>query len=295
MYREMFAGEWKKIAGQRWAALLFVWIAPIAALVFFGFLAVVALLSPGFREELADGTLPPWNDAFLYGWLMVNNEFGRYVIAAFTAIVFAGEYQWGTWKNFVPHRTRTSLLLTKFFTVGAFTITAWTAMSLIVGIGFGLMAVFGGRSYGAFNGEIFREFIGTYGLQMALTFTATLIAACYAALTAMFTRSVLVSFFVVIVLTILENGILLPLFLIYGFFDLDLLWLYRFVPTYNLANINAWLTTGTGFSPPGVGDGGVYVPPEPNALGLSLFIIVVWVVALLSVTLWQFRRQDITT
>ena len=37
-------------------------------------------------------------------WDVPDNAVGRYLICAFVAVVFAGEYGWNTWKLIVPHR-----------------------------------------------------------------------------------------------------------------------------------------------------------------------------------------------
>ena len=39
-------------------------------------------------------------------WKVPGQGLGRYLIGAFVAVVFAGEYGWNTWKLIVPHRAR---------------------------------------------------------------------------------------------------------------------------------------------------------------------------------------------
>ena len=42
-------------------------------------------------------------------WNVPAQPLGRYLLGAFVAVVFAGEYGWNTWKLIVPHRARDSL------------------------------------------------------------------------------------------------------------------------------------------------------------------------------------------
>jgi ABC-type transport system involved in multi-copper enzyme maturation permease subunit len=267
-----------------------VWSAPIAAVIFFAFVFLVIALSPGARDPSSAQGLPTWDQALTDTWLLLNNPFGRYVIAGFAAIVFAGEYQFGTWKNFVPHRRRTTLLLNKFFVIAAFMMFAWTLMAVIVCLGVGLMHLIYGASYGSFDGETVRRFAGEYLLNMSVTGTATLIAAGYAALAAMITRSILSSFFITIIITIVEDALLLVLFILYGLLDLNLLRLYVYTPSFNLLNITNWVSNG---GPTPVGQD--MIPSTTLSLEASIAIIAAWIIIILGLTLWRFNRQDITT
>jgi len=291
MVGNLLLGEWRKVNGNRITTIMFIWIAPIGALMMMGLIILIAAFSEEARTNMARGQLQPWNETFLFGWLLVNNEIGRYIIAAFTAIVFAGEYQFGTWKNFVPYRRRTTLLLTKFALIGVLVLVAWVSMTLIIGFGFLILGQILGADSGAVNGDILRDFLGDYALQMALTLSATLIAACYAALAAMFTRSTIASFFVAVIISIAETGILLPISIIYQFFRVNLFALYTYTPSFNLFNIQSLVQSGRQMSAPAVP--GTVTPS--HSLETSLLIIVIWVFVLLGVTLWRFNRQDITT
>jgi ABC-type transport system involved in multi-copper enzyme maturation permease subunit len=293
MLGNLFLGEWRKINGNRTTTTLFIWSAPIGAFLLMGLIILSIAASETARENVrfGGGFSGSWSEMFLGGWQVVNNEIGRYVIAAFTAIVFAGEYQFGTWKNFVPYRRRTTLFLNKLAVIAVMVIIAWVSMTIIVGIGFLIVAQIGNVDVGTFDGETVRAFAGQYALQMALTLTATLIAACYAALAAMFTRSMIASFFVAVLFNVIETGILLPLALLYQFFRVNLLAIYTYTPSFNLANIQQIIQFDRPVTPPSIP--GTMI--SGHSFENSLIIIVIWLLVLLSITLWRFNRQDIVT
>ena len=291
MLSNLFIGEWRKITGNRLTTTVFIWSVPLIALFLMCVVNIAALGWEDIRLEYGSRAATSWNEAFVMGWPLVNSDIGRYIVAAFTAIVFASEYQLGTWKNFVPYRRRFTLLLTKFAVIGVLVTIAWMAMTLIVGAGTLILGQISGFGLGEFNGESLRQFLGDYGAQMLLTLGATFIASCYAALAAMFTRSTLASFFVALVFNAAETGILLPLVFLSQALRTNLIAIYTFTPSYNLANLQSYLTSG----PP------AWIPTTTHefvngqAPASSLLILVVWVSVLLGITFWRFNWQDITT
>jgi ABC-type transport system involved in multi-copper enzyme maturation permease subunit len=287
----MFVGEWRKVTGNRLTTAVFIWSAPILAFLAMGLVIFAALAWEDIRAEYSTAYSQSWTTAFLMGWQLVNSEFGRFVIAAFTAIVFAGEYQFGTWKNFVPYRRRATLLLTKLAVILTLVTLAWVLMTLILGFGALILGQIAGISPGEFNGEIFRQFIADYLFQMVLTLSATSIAACYAALAAMFTRSTLASLFVAFLMNIAETAILVPLVLISQLTRSNLISIYTYTPSFNLMNLQSYYFSGLPASTPTTTER-IMSGQTPAA---SLLILIVWVVVLLAITFWRFNRQDITT
>lgn len=289
----MFRAEWLKIAGNRWITGFFVWIFPMSAFAIMALWIVILLFSSEARAEFGPTT---WDEALLAPWTLVNNEFGRWIVAAFTAFVFAGEYVHGTWKNLVPRQPRVRLILTKFVTVGVFVLFAWTLMTVIVGISLGIASNIAGTSFGEVNGTVFNDFIGDFSLQVFITLTATLIAASYAALAAMFTKNTLASVFIAILLNIAETAILLPLLLLKAWLDIDFIALYTYTPGYNLANISTWVTQDNGISQEVLNEEGEFLwGYSAHSLEGSLLIIAMIVIALVGFTVLRFQRQDITT
>ena len=289
----LFRAEWMKLTGNRWATSFFVWIFPAIPVALMGFGIFAALLSADARESLgSDQEQMAWYSNFVFSWEIVNNEFGRWMIAAFTAVVFAGEYQFGTWKAIVPGRQRMTVIFNKFFTILVFVLVAWIGMSLLYGIGGFILSAILGNGYGEVNSVIVRDFINGYGVNMFVAVTSVSVAIGYAALAATITHNILSSVFIAISITFAEKGILIPLYLLNEFFHVEVYDLYLYTPGYNLSNISKW----------GL-DGKAYIEPifremsssEPHSLGASLLIVFVWIFGLIGLTVWRFNRQDIVS
>ena len=256
-------------------------------LIFLVLAAGFTVLSEDTRTALIQNGIAPWNTTMLDAWRFVNTEFVRYIIVVFSAIVFAGEYQHGTWKNLIPRRTRQTLILNKLLTLGVFVTIAFIAMTIINGIGTGIIAGILGINYGTFDGGTIRQFAGDYFFQMIITLTATLIAATYAAVGAMIARNIVASAIIGILVTLAEQASLLLILLVHALLKIDIGFLYHLTPGYNLANISTWVQFDKGFEP---WDGFA-----PLGLATSVVIVVLTVVGLIGLTVYLFRQQDITT
>ncbi len=111
----------------------------------------------------------------LGAWNIPNEMFGRIILIAFTAVIFAGEYQWGTWKNLLPRRRRVPLIVNKFVTLGAFVVVAFGAASLIAGLGMFLPVKIAGGQYGPpLAAALQSDFVRNFAVQAATPFTATI-------------------------------------------------------------------------------------------------------------------------
>lgn len=290
----LFRAEWVKIAGNRWVTSCLLWIFPLAAVGLVTILAIILALSSsartGFIEEPAT-----WTEVAVGAWDFVNNPAGRLVILAFTAVVFAGEYQWGTWKNTIPRSQRTALILVKFATLGVLVVVAFVLMSVLATIGVGIDTLIAGGTYGPeVTGEVVSDFLGDYALQASTAFTGTLIAAGYAALAAMITKSILGGIVVSFVITFAENLLIVPLALLAWLLDMPrILYVYRVTPGYNLLNVTSWVRQDmpTGFEV----DVGDVSRTVTDSLEFSIAVLALWVFGLVFVTVALFRRQDITT
>ena len=239
----LFRAEWRKIGGNRPVMMFMIWIFPVGA-VLLTVLAVLINLSlpPEFR------TRPNWVEQMLLPWYFPGSELGRLLMLSFTAVVLAGEYQWGTWKNILVRHSRTALILTKFLTINAYMLTAFILTSILMGIGGAFVAASAGAAYGPpVTGELLGRFAGQYVLQMALAIVTTTVGAGYAAVAAIFSRSILggvmtglglttLEVFLPIVLTMLARLLRTP----------QIVALYQLSPGYNIANAGAWLLQGQG-------------------------------------------------
>lgn len=287
---ELFRAEWRKITGNRLATGLLILVFPVGAAAVLTFTIVLALLSSDFRASVAANP-PAWTDQFMFAWNVVNSEIGRLLVLAFAAVLFAGEYQWGTWKNIVPRRSRVSLILVKFLAVSVFVLLSFTAMSLVTGIGAGIVVVIAGGQYGPpLTSDAVSSFVHSYLLQAATAFTSALIASGYTALAAILTRSIIASAIVGLVITFGELVILAALGLLSILLNIPSLTNgYLLTPGYNLSNISQWGSEGIGYSIRMLAG-----PIGPLSVAASLVVIAAWVVGLVALTSLAFRRQDIT-
>lgn len=294
----LFRAEWTKTAGNRWVVGFLIWIFPVGALAFMVVMALLIALVPSMRSDQGverlglDGV--DWTEQAISVWDFPNSLLGRLIVLAFTSFVFAGEYQWGTWKNILPHSNRVAVVLIKFITVGLFVIIAFSLMSAIYGAGMVVLTEIAGGSHGPpVSGPVLTAFTGDYLQQAGLAFTLTLIAASMAALLAMAMRSILGGAIAGIILTYVEGLSILPMVLLAHWLDYPrLVHAYRVTPSYNVANIKSWLTQG-------VAEGENFdffnnVVDFSDSMTFSIVLLGAWVCALVGLTVYLFNRQDMT-
>ena len=288
----LIRAEWIKASGNRWVAGCLIWIFPAAAI---GFIVVmvpmVALFSPA-RESFS-GTYR-WTEQAIGAWASMNNPFGRLLLLGFTAVMFAGEYQWNTWKNTVPRNRRLTLIVFKYFTLGAMVVCAFVVTSGLIALGVGLVVTIAGGTYGpGLTREVLADFAGDYALEAALMFTSTLIAAGYAALAAIFTRSILGSIVTAFAAAFLENLSVAGLMLAAFFLKIpSILQLYRVTPGYNLLNVNAWVTADHSLQL-SLRYNDVDRVVLADGLLFSVVVLASWVVGLVALSAYLFQKQDI--
>lgn len=293
--QNLFRAEWHKVAGNRWVVIGLIWIFPIAVLGMLAITALILTLDTSFRVQFAAEDFR-WTDMAIGVWNVPNNPFLRIVLLGFVATVFAGEYQWGTWKNTLPRNRRTALILTKLITVGAYVLLVFVLTSIVLTLGWGVLMLIAGVPYGpALSGDVLRDFVRDYGAQASASFTTTIISAGYAALAAMITRSILGSLLVSFILTVAEmtSGAAFAL-LAWVFGAPRLFEGYRFVPAYNVLNVLEWINNGKS-STMTLYEGEPEQVVLSASLEFSLLMLAVWVIGLVTLTVYLFRRQDITT
>lgn len=290
----LFRAEWIKVAGNRWVTLGLLWIFPIVATLFIGVLALVLALDTSARANFGADETFRWTDMAVGVWNIPNHPFLRVVILGFTAVVFAGEYQWQTWKNTVPRNRRTALIVTKFVTVGAFVLMVFVLLSAIVAVGWGGLMAIAGQPYGPpLSGEVLRSFARDYLVQASVMFTSTVISAGYAALAGMLTRSILGGVLVSFLITVADGFSIVGLLIAGWFLDFpDLVQGYRFVPTYNILNVLSWINDGKALEIP-VYETTRHAMVLSDPLAFSLIVLAGWVVGVIAMTALLFRRQDI--
>lgn len=297
---ELFRAEWIKLLGNRYMSALILWIFPVGMLAFM----VIGTLIVSFAAVFGEGDMAAelgfqdvnWTTQVIGVWSFPTGLFGRLLVLALTAIIFAGEYQWQTWKNIVPHNRRVPLVLVKFATVGFAILFAFSLMSLVMGIGLALMTeIIGGTIGPALTATTIADFIGDYVQQALLAFTLTMISASIAALAGMYTRSILGGTLIGMFFTFIEGLSVVGLVLLGILFDYPrLVYLYRLTPSYNIANVDSWLTnhqpTTQGADMAMMSD----FIDFADDLNFSVVLLMIWVVSLVAVTAYLFQRQDIT-
>ncbi|HID52280.1 MAG TPA: hypothetical protein EYP41_09600 [Anaerolineae bacterium] len=292
----LYRAELLKIVGNRWVTGFTLWIFPVGALGAVLFVALLALAVDDFAAQFFREP-PLWTSAMISAWNFPTNILGQMFLMGLTAVTFAGEYQWGTWKNIIPRRRRTALILIKFLALGTLVLFTFVLMSLILGLGYGLIAQIGGVPYGpAITRTTLAEFARDYSFQAFVTFLTVLITAIYAAFAAMLTRSILGGVMVglgIVVVEPISTFLLAPV--AFHFDWTFLLTIMRLTPTYNINNVTSWVTQNMPNPTIAFYYEAQGLPPPADSLGFSLLVLTGWVVLGIGLILWLFQRQDINS
>jgi hypothetical protein len=291
----LLRAEWLKMVGNRWTTGFLIWIFPVGAVGFITIMALLGLLSPSFRENMV---MEPqtWTSAFLAPLGFANNVFGRMFLLGFSAVTFAGEFEWGTWKNIVPRQRRGLLILAKFVNLAALILLAFGLMSLLLGFGMGVLTRIAGIPYGPeIAGPVMREFLGDYALQATLAFVSIIIAAVYAALSALLMRSILGGVMVGLGLSIVEPLVFGANLWLARLFDTPLfLHLGRFSPFYNIENVNSWVRSDQAL-PYLEASFQLFNETAPvDGITFSVAVLAAWLTVGVGLVVFLFQRQDIT-
>jgi ABC-type transport system involved in multi-copper enzyme maturation permease subunit len=290
----LFRAEWRKIVGNRPVALMLVWIYPIGAAVIMALAILAALLSEEVRSATRNAP-QPWTAISVSAWSAINNSIGRILLLILTAYLFAGEYQWGTWKNIIPRTSRSRLLIAKFIALGVFIIIGYGSMTLIAALGSIIInSIAGAAILPPLNDTAaLGTFARDYLISAFLALSLALVAACFTAIGGMATRSIIGGIVVGVLLTFADEALAGVLFVIGGLIPslAGLFTVYYFMPSYNMGNISSIIMTGQPFRQ-------FTMLPEQftvitHSLETSVLIMVIWLVVLIGLIFFLFRRQDI--
>lgn len=283
----LFRAEWRKIAGNRLLVGCLLWVWPFLGCAITGLLTLIFTVNTDARANYIDSPIP-WTDATLLPWQLLNNIFGRLLLLAFAITVFAGEYDYKTWKTVIPGNRRARLLLIKYLATGAFVIRALAIMMVFLLVSIGLMnAIFGAPYPPTLSADSLLQGVQDVVLNATLTFTAALIVTTLAILISMWTRSILFGLVAGMVISIIESfGIPSLLFIASELLKIDkILDLVIFFPTFNTDNLSSWINSDQPL---------IYFDATPEvSLLASILILTVWVVGLGWVAMFVFQRQDI--
>jgi ABC-type transport system involved in multi-copper enzyme maturation permease subunit len=271
--------------GRHKATWGLVWIYPIVMIGTIGLIVVMTLATGGDVVDKPP-TLAEWlGDAAAF-WGLPGQTVARMLIAAYVAVVFAGEYGWNTWKLIVPHRTRGSLLAAKYALVLILFALAFTVASMLFTLGVWTDDVMSGDPTPA--GITFAGLAGAHGAAALAAIAPVLVTIGYASLAAILTRSMVGALIVSIVMIAVESlvGSFAPMLAVYL---PSAMWaLAHALPGYHLSNLASWIANGEALSMPF---------PSGAVLALdwttSLAVLAAWVAGLIGAAFALFQRQDI--
>jgi ABC-type transport system involved in multi-copper enzyme maturation permease subunit len=265
------------------ATWFLVWIYPIGLVAIFLLMMSGNLVSDGPPEQ---PQLQKWLEDTALVWGAPGNTLGRYLLAAFAAVVFAGEYGWNTWKLIVPHRGRSSLIAAKYTLILLLFLATFTLSAIITVLGSMLEDVISGDTLPA--GITVGALLEVHGKAALASLAPGLVTLGYASLAAILTRSTIAALVISIVAITVEQ-------LAFNFapvFDMrapGLVWILTHVlPGYHLANIETWIGTGASLVTPLPKSGVVTLSVATSAAAAAA-----WIVGLVALVFASFRRQDI--
>ena len=287
----LLRAEWQKVTGNRLLTSFTVWVFPVGIAAFVAVMTVLVLVTErppvGVGNEWTTGMIGTWGALTRFP----GSIFIRMFVTAFMAAFFAGEYEWGTWKNIVPRNRRWKLMFVKFWIFALMVILSLFLTSIIVGAGRWLPFAVGGFDYGpAVTRDVMLEFLPEYGVEAALAFATALLLAGLAALAVLLTRSVVGGLLLGFGLSIIEAVSGFILLWIATLFDAPQISNgYAYTPTYSIENIRAWALNGAAVQPP-------YLPLFDAQLSLisSILILAAWIFGLMLLAALIFQRQDLT-
>ena len=285
--------EWIKIARNYKFNSFLVWILPIGMLAFYLIMIVGGLLLKAPPEEMIYGCDGQWTENVYGIWNFLiafpGGIFGRILPLAFFAVVFAGEYQWGTWKNLIPRNNRLILLISK----GTVSVLAVVSSILITAPisagGQAILCKIGGATYGpAISAGVIGQFLGTFLLKSLVGGLALLMVLGFAALASILSRSVLGGFLGGFGFSLLELFSLGVLILLQNIFNNpSIVNFYRFMPGYNIENLQSWFFHGTGYG------GELLGMAVEISQWQSLAVMAGWIIIPFAIAVYAFRRQDL--
>lgn len=264
------------------ATWMMVWLYPILTT-----MLVVGILIYGAFSAHTTGeerSAAKWIADSALLWKVPSSGPGRFLIAGFAAVVFAGEYGWNTWKLIIPDRARWQLIAAKWAVALGFILIALVAADLILLFGDWLGSFQGDRiPAGVTLGAVAEAHWQAAGNALVpIVFTIA-----FAGLFAILTQSILATVILSIAIVVIE-----------GLFPFIAIWahqyaaglttaLVKFLPFYHMANLAAW-AKGLGLTLP-LGPGDVVA----FNWGASLWILAAWILAAGALTQFRFLRQDL--
>lgn len=259
-----------------------VWIYPILI----GAILAAALVYraiAGAGEETVASAADWVRDTTLF-WHAPGSSPGRILAAAFTALVFASEYNWNTWKLIVPVRRRWQLIVAKWVIITGFILAALLLTNIIILIGEWIGSLMGAPIP---EDVTFSAVLQENARAAAYSLIPMIYAMAFATLVAVVTRSVLATIVVSIGLVILEGILGLLGVFAYSRAPAVTQFLIEATPPFHIENLTNWAFYRTGAELP--------LGPEftlDASWGTSLAIVGAWSIAAGALAIGWFLRQD---
>jgi ABC-type transport system involved in multi-copper enzyme maturation permease subunit len=270
--------------GRHRATWFLVWIYPIG----FVILAVLGIMIGLTRTNglSAAPDVSKWIEGTAAIWYVPPHVLGRYFISAFTAVVFAGEYGWNTWKLVVPHRARGSLIAAKFAITFLLLYAAFVATGLLaILLTFVSNLLIGDPIPSGITAAALAE---AQWLGAIKALPAVLLTVAYTALAAVLTRSMIAALVIGLVITTAEQTFLglAPMLAYYAPGLVSIV--YQLLAGYHFENLASWIGGGAAYE--------VRLPesgPIAMSWATSLVALAAWTCGLAGLTWISFKRQDI--
>ncbi len=266
------------------ATWLMVWIYPIGITLLAAGVLLYGLAT-GPHAAKVPGEAARWIHDTTVLWNVPRSGPGRFLIAGFAAVAFAGEYGWNTWKLIIPARARWQLIAAKWAVTLAFMLIAMIAASLI-GLAADWLQSFQGQPIPA--GVTLGAILEAHAQAAGYTLLSMAFTIAFAGMFAILTQSILATVILSIAIVVLEG--LLPLLGVLAYAHAPALTkaALEFLPLYPMANLAHLASGGEGLVLP-LGPGATLSMPW----GTSLAMVLGWTLAAAAVTQARFLRQDL--
>lgn len=275
---ELLHAERIKLLRHR-ASWFLVWIFPIGISAVIAGVTIYEMIKGLPPEPGPPDTAASWIEDTTFPWQISANTVGRYLLAAFTAIAFGGEYGWNTWKLVGPHRGRGALFGAKYLTVLALIATSLALAALLATAGLWINGALTSDPVPA--GVELTALLAAQARAALVTGLTVLLTVAYASAGAVLTRSTIAGLVIAIVAITVESlvGQLGSRFLNPTVFQM--------LPSYHLNNLASWVLGGKALAQK--------FPQTVVSLhwGWSLASYALWTGGLIALTVGAFRRQDL--
>jgi ABC-2 type transport system permease protein len=264
------------------ATWLMVWIYPILTTLLVAGILIYGAVSAHTTGE--ERSAAKWIHDSALLWNVPSSGPGRFLIAGFSAVVFAGEYGWNTWKLIIPARARWQLIAAKWVVAFGFVTIAFIGADLILLLGDWLGGFQGDRIP---QGVTLAAVAETHWKALGYATLPILYTIAFAAMFAILTQSILATVILSIAMVILEG--LMPFIAIWAYQYVPGLVaaLVKLLPFYHMTNLNTW-AKGAGMTLP-LGPGAVVA----FSWAMSFWMLMGWIAAAGAVTQARFLRQDL--